>query len=71
MSDMFNNCNALETLPDISNWNTANVTDMSEMFAGCVSLKSLPDISRWRINENLSKDFMFDGCDENIIPEDF
>ena len=29
MSYMFSNCRSLSSLPDISKWNTNNVTDMS------------------------------------------
>ena len=35
MSYMFSWCSSLNSLPDISNWNTTNVTDMSCMFYGC------------------------------------
>ena len=44
---MFNWCNSLNSLPDISKWDTSNVEDMSDMFNGCYSLNSLPDISKW------------------------
>ena len=44
---MFYGCSSLSSLPDISKWNTNNVTDMSWMFLGCPSLSSLPDISKW------------------------
>ena len=47
MSYMFDGCSSLILLPDISKWNTNNVTDMSKMFYNCLSLKSLPDISKW------------------------
>ena len=47
---MFNNCSSLLSLPDISKWNTNNVTDMSFMFVNCSSLSSLPDISKWNTN---------------------
>ena len=43
---MFGDCISLTSLPDISNWNTNNVTNMFRMFAGYISLKSLPDISK-------------------------
>ena len=43
MSEMFSCCISLESLPDISKWNTDNVTDMSEMFYDCESLQSLPN----------------------------
>ena len=44
---MFHGCNKLISLPDISKWNTSNVTDLSGMFYRCNSLISLPDLSKW------------------------
>ena len=35
MSYMFYNCSSLNNLPDISKWNTANVTNMERMFDNC------------------------------------
>ena len=43
MSYMFNGCSSLKSLPDISKWNTNNVTNMNNMFGGCELLKLLPD----------------------------
>ena len=71
MSGMFSDCFNLNNLPDISKWDTKNVTDMSDMFRCCSSLKSLPDISKWKLNKNLVKKDMFKYCDEKIIPEKF
>ena len=45
---MFYGCKSLKSLPDISKWNTSNVTDMSRMFYCFSSLSSLPDISKWK-----------------------
>ena len=59
---MFNGCASLSSLPDISKWNTNNVTDMSYMFFGCSSLSSLPDISKWNINNVNNLSYMFHGC---------
>ena len=50
MHKMFSECSSLISLPDISKWNTNNVTDMNGMFSRCSSLKSLPDISKWNTN---------------------
>ena len=47
MSGIFGYCLSLTSLPDISKWNTSNVTNMSGMFFGCISLTSLPEISKW------------------------
>ena len=30
---MFSRCTSLASLPDISKWNTNNITDMSDMFS--------------------------------------
>ena len=50
MSYMFYECSSLSFLPNISNWNTNNVTNMNCIFSGCSSLSSLPDISKWNTN---------------------
>ena len=42
MSSMFCGCSNLSNLPDISKWNTNNVTNMSSMFSGCSKLSSIP-----------------------------
>jgi len=39
MSYMFYKCSKLSKLPDISKWNTNNVTNMSGMFFGCDNFK--------------------------------
>ena len=72
MSHMFDGCEALSSLPDISKWNTSNVTDMSSMFDGCNSLSSLPDISKWNTSNVNEMSGMFDGCINSLeIPSKF
>ena len=46
MENMFNECGKLSSLPDISKWNTNNVTNISYMLHECISLLSLPYISK-------------------------
>ena len=60
---MFNECFSLISLPNISNWNTSNITDISYMyiFNKCFSLISLPDISNWNTTNVTKMSFMFDG----------
>ena len=62
MSSMFQECNSLFSIPDISNWNTINVTRMSFMFDNCSSLTSLPDISNWNTTNVTTMSFMFNNC---------
>ena len=71
MGSMFCDCKSLIFLPDISKWNTKNVTNMSKMFCGCTLLKSLPDISKWDIKNVTYMNSMFYNCDQNIIPNKF
>ena len=59
-------------MPDISKWNTNNVTNMSCMFFLCTSLEILPDISKWNIEHVIDKNYMFYGCNEYLnVPEKF
>ena len=62
MSYMFNYCESLSSLPDISKWNTNNVTNINGMFNGCSSLSSLPDISKWNTNNITNMREMFSEC---------
>ena len=61
-------------MPDISKWNTANVTNMSCMFYNCTSLLSLPDLMEWDISKVEDKKTMFTNCEklpETVIPRKF
>ena len=62
MYSMFNGCNLLNSLPDISKWDTNKVTDMSYMFYGCSSLSSLPDISKWDTKNVTNMSYIFSYC---------
>ena len=42
MDSMFYNCESLSNLPDISKWNTNNVTNMSYMFYNCKKFLNIP-----------------------------
>ena len=66
MVSMFSNCSSLISLPDISKWNTNNVTNMVSMFSNCSSLISLPDISKWNTNNVTDKEKMFSDCSSLI-----
>ena len=46
MSLLFKDCLAINQLPNISKWDTKNVTDIHGIFLGCEKLKYLPDISK-------------------------
>ena len=62
MSYMFEECEALLELSNISQWNTSNVNDISYMFNQCKSLFSLPDISKWNNSKVIDMSGIFKGC---------
>ena len=55
-------CSSLKSLPDISKWNTKNVSNMDGLFCQCSSLKSLPDISRWNTKNVTDMSMLFSEC---------
>ena len=67
---MFDRCSSLVELPDISIWNTKQITNMSNLFCGCSSLKYLPDISKWDISNVNNIYGMFGECSSiEILPD--
>ena len=53
---MFYSC---KNIPDISKWDTSNVTNMSHMFYSC---KNIPDISKWDTSNVTDMSSMFNRC---------
>ena len=51
---MFYGCSSLLSLPDISKWNTNNVTYMNYMFYGCALLSSVFDFNKIYEKKSLS-----------------
>ena len=47
MGYLFNYCEKLLNLPNISIWDTSNVKNICRMFYGCSGLLSVLDISKW------------------------
>ena len=66
MSEMFkgeyNDLIPLFSLPDISQWNTQNVTKMNDLFNDCWLLSSLSDISKWNTQNVYTMSNMFRNC---------
>lgn len=57
---MFNGCSSLISL-DVTNFNTANVTDMRYMFCGCSKLTSL-DVTKFNTEKVTDMSYMFYNC---------
>ena len=63
LESMFEECNCLSSIPDISNLNTINVTKINRLFSGCNLLKTIPDISCWNTINIRDMSNIFSGCE--------
>ena len=61
-SGKYNDFSPLSSLPDISKWNTSNITNMSYMFNYCSSLEMLPNISDWNTSNVKYMNGIFRNC---------
>ena len=57
----FYHCQNLQRMDNVSNLDTANVTDMSHMFYGCSDLTAV-DLSGWNTASVTNMNWMFWGC---------
>ena len=64
MSNMFNECISLESLPD--NQNGINLKSISYIFENCNQLASIPDISRWDTPKVTNMEGIFSKCSSLI-----
>ena len=62
MSYLFYHCSSLSILPDISHWDTSDVTNINYIFYKCSSLSFLPDISKWNTSKIKKLDCTIDNC---------
>ena len=63
MNQMFQQFNELVYI-DLSNFNTANVTNMSYMFNHCHKLKEIKGINKFNTNKVTDISGMFQQCNE-------
>jgi len=62
MNNMFQLCNSLSPLSDLTKWNTSHVYKMGYLFCNCNSLLSLPNISNWNTSNVTYMSNIFNGC---------
>ena len=62
LSYMFNDCNSLISLANLSKIDTTNVVDMSSLFSGCFSLKYLTGLSKWNTINVKDMSYIFNFC---------
>ena len=57
-------------MPDISQWNTINITNINFIFYNCSKLISIPNISKWNLNNLFTAKSIFNECSSlNNIPD--
>ena len=62
--------NRMFYIPDISDWNMENVTNLFGLFYECESLISIPDISKWNMKKVTNINYIFYGCNKlSSIPD--
>ena len=69
LSYLFNGCENILSLPDISLINTKNINNISCMFDGCKLIKTIPDISKWDTSNITNMFGLFHYRKLNTIPD--
>lgn len=62
ISCMFQKCYDLESVGNLDDWNTSNVTDMLYMFNQCYQLKSIGNLSKWDVQNVIDSGQLFYDC---------
>ena len=62
VSHMFNECELLLSVSQVSNWDSSHITNMKCMFNRCKNLISLPDISHMNTSQVKNMSFLFSRC---------
>ena len=62
MRRLFYEYNSLESIPDISDFDTTYVVNINGLFCGCCSIEYLPDISNWNTKNVTDMNRLFYGC---------
>ena len=62
MSNMFNGCESLNGIDEISDWDTSKVESMCKTFYGCKSLENLKNILKWDTKNVTDMSYMFYNC---------
>ena len=62
LDSMFDQCETLSCLPEISNLETKYAKNMNCLFRGCSSLNYIDDISNWNTSNVTSINEIFSGC---------
>jgi surface protein len=66
MSNMFQNCSNLSTVPNINSWNTSSATNMASLFRGCSKFNE--NIGNWNTAKviSMARMFMNSSFNQNI-----
>ncbi|MHA2087937.1 MAG: BspA family leucine-rich repeat surface protein, partial [Promethearchaeota archaeon] len=67
-SSIFTNCEGLDFIPNIEQWNVSNVTTFQAAFSGCLLFNQ--DLSNWDVSSSINFGSMFQACEEFNQPLD-
>ena len=62
MAYLFHNCNLLETINGLNEWNIKSVIEVSNMFNGCRNLKKIENLGNWDLTNVKDLSCMFANC---------
>jgi surface protein len=65
---IFSNCESLDNIPNIEQWDVSNVTVFQGAFSGCLLFNQ--DLSNWDVSSGLNFGSMFAACEEFNQPLD-
>ena len=64
MSYLFNECNNLNKMPDLSKWDISSVEDISGLFKDCKNLIQIKGIEKWNVGKVKNMSNLFNGCEK-------
>jgi surface protein len=65
---IFTNCESLDNIPNIDQWDVSNVTVFQGAFSGCLLFNQ--DLSSWDVSSGINFGSMFQACEEFNQPLD-
>ena len=61
---MFYDCQQLQDIAALANWDVSNVKDMHEMFGQCDNLRDITPLANWDVSKVETMERMFSSCDQ-------
>lgn len=65
-NSMFNQCNHLESVAGVENWDVSKVKSFRYMFSSCTRLETLDGLENWQVDKDADFTLMFSNCDSLV-----